>query len=410
MTTLNVEHNLNDDELFKAIISLSKSAGLEERVSESLAKALPACDCPKEPKDPVVLQLKKQMHGFWLQARQGIFESVDKIFAGERSWLDMFKGKPATLYPDGPLSPEQIKALQQAIQDRFDYIASEIDGDRIPDRLTLRRWKKQGIIADNVSASDFAATIPGSSRVIRNAFVFGRLHLAIEKGGSYDDILKVAISAPLTAPDQYAVKVAEQQAASYISSFGESLSQDVVSLALSRNRKIIHDMAVKFHKNELPITKLNGFADDKYASTWQEFKSELYHALDDRARDWDRIAFYEVYDAKRYGEALRLLADFGPGQLVYKSPLTTACAQCKQLYLNGNIPRLYRLSDMISYGNNIGRKPMPTRGGVVVSEERPDGAETLKAVAGLVHPYCECQGPMIFTGMEWWADEAVRPA
>lgn len=406
MTTLDIQHNLNEDELFKAIVSLAKSAGLEERVSESLNKSLPSCDCPKEPKDPIVLQLKNQFDNSWLLAKQGIVEAVDKILIGERSWLDIFKAKPATIYPDGPLTKEQIQAIQQAIRDRFDFIASTLDSDFTPDQLTLRRWKKQGIISSNVSTSDFAASIPGTARVIRNAFVFGRLNLAIEKGArSYDDILKIALSAPLSTPDQYAVQVAEKQAASYISQFGESLSKDVVSLALKRNRQIIHDMAVKFHKHELKAVKLNSFADDKIATTWQEFKSELYHVMDDKSRDWGRIAFYEIYDAKRYGEGLGLLAKYGPEQLVYKTPMTTACAQCKYLYLNGNIPRLFRLTDMLGYGNNIGRKPMPTRGGVVVSDGRADGEETLKPVAGLVHPWCQCEGVFVYTGMEWWADQ-----
>jgi hypothetical protein len=268
---LNVEHNLTEDELFKAIVSLAKSSGLQERVHESLAKALPGCDCTeKEPRDPVIKELKRRTFDvFWQEARTGIADTVEKILTGDHdsSWLDLFKAKPARVYPSGPLTREQVQAIQQAIRDRFNYIAATLDSDYRPDDLTLRRWKKQGIVDTSVTASDFAATIPGSLRAVKNAFVFGRMHLAIEKGArTYDDILRVALTAPLTKPDTYAVQVAEQQAAKYVTQFGEHLATETVNLALAKNRQIVKDMTIKLHQHTLKQVPLNDFAEEKHVA------------------------------------------------------------------------------------------------------------------------------------------------
>jgi hypothetical protein len=98
------------------------------------------------------------------------------------------------------------------------------------------------------------------------------------------------------------------------------------------------------------------------------------------------------------------MADGNVDKYVYKRPMPTACAQCKYLYLmpDGVTPRLFKLSEMISNGTNVGRKPHPTKGGKVVPGGRVDGQETLKAVAGLVHPWCACMGPYTATGYERW--------
>lgn len=406
---LNIEHNLTDDQLFKAIVALAKSASLEERVVTSLEKALPG-QGPRVPADPLVMETCERFAGLYEDAVAGIMADIDAIVAGKRSALDLFKAKAAKAVPEGPLTKEQIRAIQQAIRDRFNFIASSMEGDFNPDEVALKRWKKLGLVADNVSSADFVASIPATGRLVRNAFIFGRFHLAIEHGGkSYNEILKLALSLPLTKPDHHAVAIAEQQAASYITQFGEHLATDAANVALKRNRKLVHDMAVKFHEHRLGATRLNEEAPERTVDTWQGLKSELYHTMDDRARDWDRIAYCETYDAKRQGEALALLDKYGAGQLVYKSPLTSACAQCKHLYLTAaNTPKLYLLKDMLALGNNVGRKPLPTKAGQVVATERPDGAEGYQAVAGLVHPWCECGGPFPATGMEWWFETSAE--
>ena len=138
--------------------------------------------------------------------------------------------------------------------------------------------------------------------------------------------------------------------------------------------------------------------------TWQGFASELHHTLEDKARDWQRVSFYELGDAEKQGEAHRMLQENGPDVLVYKMPMTTACQFCIWAYrlADGKTPRLFKLQDLLRNGCNIGRKGHSTKGGKVVEGGRTDGAETIKPVAGLMHPWCQCGGPYVATGYEPW--------
>jgi len=100
---------------------------------------------------------------------------------------------------------------------------------------------------------------------------------------------------------------------------------------------------------------------------------------------------------------MQILEQHGPKQLVYKMPLPTACAQCKHLYLEEDgTPRIFDLAELVGNGMNIGRKAHPVRSGEVVPGGREDGQETLKAVAGLVHNFCQCLGPYPLTTHEPW--------
>ncbi|MGE3551170.1 MAG: hypothetical protein AB7I29_14875, partial [Geobacter sp.] len=190
------------------------------------------------------------------------------------------------------------------------------------------------------------------------------------------------------------------------------LATKIGQLAIKKRNDAIRQMAIDYHAGRLKRTvrdeelkrEAGEEIPERYVENWQQLKSELYHTLDEKDRDLDRVAYYEITDAQKQGQAAQLLADGNVDKLVYKRPLPTACAQCKHLYLmpDGVTPRLFKLSDMISNGANIGRKPHPTKGGKVVPGGRADGQETLKAVAGLVHPWCACGGPYTATGYESW--------
>jgi len=77
MKSLAIEHNLTEDELFKAVISLAKSADLQERVHDSLEKAMTVG--PVEPSDPEVAYLKKKFRQLFSDAITGIMSDLDAI-------------------------------------------------------------------------------------------------------------------------------------------------------------------------------------------------------------------------------------------------------------------------------------------------------------------------------------------
>lgn len=401
---LAIEHNLNADEIYQAVMALIKSNGLDYEVHECLVKAV--VDGPKQAKDPVIAEMISRFSAEFEKALQWVQEFVHDYLKNERK-PKLFVKAVGEQWPTGPLTKEQLQDIQQAIRNRFGYIVSSMESDFTPDKATLKQWQQMGIIGHDVTAADFA--INTGAHLIRNAFVFGRMQSAITQGAvSYEDIIRIASTAPITAADQFAIQIAEQQAGAYITGIGEDLAVEAAKLAAKTGREIIHDMTVGYHKQELSAIKLNDAAADKIVSTWKGFSSELYHTMQDKTRDWDRVAYCEITDTAKQGQAAGLLADLGSEQMVYKMPMPTACPQCRALYLNvAGVPKLFKLSEMISWGNNIGRKPMPVKGGVA-SGTRPDGDPTYKPVVGIVHPYCQCQGPFPFTGHEWFADQVDK--
>lgn len=408
MTTLAVKHNLQPEELQKAITALAESSGIADQVVEALQKAKACDDTPKTPSEPAMRELYQRFQAEFHKATTWIVDdALPRI-------LEDHIEKAAAPLPR-PLTKEEIRNILQAVRDRFEFVAAQMQTTYTPPLDLLDRWKTEGLIGQDVTAENFAliASDP-EAKLIHNAFCFGRLHQAMAQGKTYAEIMRLALTLPLQKPDLAAIAVAEQQTATYITAMGDHLATEAGRLMAAKNRAIIQQMAIDYHKHDLRAKVLDEAAKreaglaipERPVDTWRGFSSELYHTMEDKVRDWDRVAFYEIYDAKGQGQAIDMIEKLGAEQLVYKRPLPTACPQCRHLYLeeDGTTPKLFRVGDLLRNGNNVGRKPHPVRGGEVVPGGRPDGQETLRATAGLIHPWCACVGPVVYTGQEPWAN------
>ena len=401
---LKISHNLTNDQLQKAVLGLVSAQGIEAEVADALLKAAGcSCDGPKEPRDAPTRELLRQFRHQYGLAAIDIKQAVERRLQG----AELIK----SIGPTRPLTKEEIADLLQVVKDRFGFIAAQIQGDYTPPQDLLSRWQAEGWIAPDVTPQDFVLAVAADTRVIHNAFLFGRAWQAVEQGDSFAEIMKLAATMPLLTPDVHAIAIAEQQTANYITALGDDTAKLAGEIIAERNRTIIRSMAIDFHEQRLHAKVLDrekkealGIAiPERPVNTWQGFSSELYHAMDDKSRDWDRVAFFEITDAQKQGQAMQILEQHGPQQLVYKMPLPTACAQCKHLYLEEDgTPKVFTLAELIGNGMNIGRKAHPVRSGEVVPGGREDGQETLKAVAGLVHPNCQCLGPYPLTTYEPW--------
>lgn len=397
MATLNVEHNLSEQELKKAIIGLTVSGGLEGEVMEVLTKACTCDEAGKEPRAPAMKGLFYLFRREYAKATEWILQYVDEVLSEPMQKAEGFLCRP--------LTANEIKQVQTAIRERFHYILAQMAPDQyqVTDDV-LNRWKALGIIDRTVTPATFAMSVTTEGQLIHNAFLFGKLLESVEDGQTFDEVMKAAKELPLLKPDLNAIAVAEQQTGNYISAFGDDLAKEFGQLATAQNRDIVQKMAVDFHSKKLHATDATGEETSQLVETWQGFSSELAGKFNDYERDWDRIAFFEINDAKGQGRGLDLMEKHGTGAIVYKMPLPTACPQCRYLYMMPDgTPRLFKLSEMLSWGNNIGRKPLPVKGGVVADNMRTDGTEPLKPVSGQVHPFCQCTGPHLFTGHEVWA-------
>ena len=398
MSELVIEHNLEGEELQKAIVSLARESGLVEDIVKSLKEE--KAHVPRVPSHPATKELYRRFQALfgesveWVEGYLNTFFTERLKKAEEDDELEKAE-KPF----EHALSKEEIRTIQEAIKDRFGFVAAQMESvDFEPSIEVLKRWKELGFIDKSVTPKAFAVAMSSEKKLVQNAFLFGRLYQAVEKGKSFDEVMKLALEMPLIKPDVHAIAVAEQQTANFITAFGDGLSKEFGQAASARNREIVRKMAIDYHGHEL---KREG---GRLVDNWQGFSSELATKFQDHERDWDKIAFYELGDARRQGQGMELLETFGPDQLVYKMPLPTACEQCIHLYVNPDgTPKLFKLAEMLKHGNNIGRKPYPVSSGMVSSNSRVDGAETLKPVAGLVHPWCSCMGPYAYTGYESWA-------
>lgn len=315
------------------------------------------------------------------------------------------------------MTPEQLRRLQQAITDRYEYIAAQMEEGYQPDSAQLMRWQRLGLVPEHITPETFALSVPPEMHMLRNAFVLGRMAEAVEQGESFDQVMHLALQMPLKKPDLAAIAMAEQHAGIYIRNFAGDVATEAGKLWAKEQGERVRQMAIDFHRQTLHAKVLDQAAKEalgeeipeKIASSWQQFASELHHSMEDKARDWQRIAYYELNNSEKQGQAHRLLED-DPDKLVYKVPLHTACAQCKNSYLlsDRKTPKLFRLQELMANGTNIGRKAHPTKGGKVVPGGRPDGAEAVKPVCGLMHPWCACLGPYEATGYEPFLTEKQK--
>lgn len=403
MPRLEVEHNLCRGHLKVALVELAKSEGLTDEVAEALLKAI-RDDSPKEPRNPALARLLWEARGLYEEALDWIEHFIDARLRVTRTKRIAAFLKKAAMYKEGPLTAAEIREIQEAIEARFAFLAAQVQSEPLPPALPeLDRWKKLGLVDKDVTAANFGQNV-GGKKLFRNAFVYGRLSGAIERGKGFKDVLEMALSMPLLKPDKFAIAAAEQSAGMYITAFGQGLSKEAAQAMIAKNKAIVRAMALKFYERDLAATR-GAPGPAAGVESWQDFARELrLQFADDPNRDWDRVAWYELHDAEAVGRAHRLLEQVGPAGMVYKRPRPTACPQCKFLYLTPEgKPRLFSLREMLGYGNNIGRKPMPVKGGEVVAETRDDGADTLKPVVGQVHPWCQCEPVRAFTGLEPWA-------
>jgi len=105
--------------------------------------------------------------------------------------------------------------------------------------------------------------------------------------------------------------------------------------------------------------------------------SDIGHRTGDWAKDLGRIVDTEMNNIFQKGRAVQIAeSNKGKDPLVYKDVFDQACRHCIHLYLTrglGSEPRVFRLSELIANGTNIGRK-----------------VGDWKATIGGVHPWCRC--------------------
>lgn len=168
----------------------------------------------------------------------------------------------------------------------------------------------------------------------------------------------------------------------------EQTKEDIVNL-LGKNRARLTRTTTDYLKYKMNLID-TVFPNEKMPNNW--YASELRKVTKDSRQDWDMVIRSELMNNRLEGEAKALLDGTSPysnkkGEtLVFKRPNPDACKHCKRLYLekDGITPKVFKLTDLMANGNNIGLK---------VADWKP--------TLGIVHPHCQCQLSVMPDNMEF---------
>jgi len=229
--------------------------------------------------------------------------------------------------------------------------------------------------------------------IIEHAFLFGILAEAIgddrAKKMSYANFKKFLASGnfiPLTEEEEFALQTVKQRAYTDITNLGNRMRTSLSNSALRNNQqqsllvqKIIQKKTIKAVELRLGARGL---------------AADLANTSKDWEVDWLRIAYYLTHEAYNSGRAQSILKQYGSDAEVYFDVFPGACHKCKELFLTDpenpdSIPIVYKLSDIIANGNNIGRKV----------------ADWLPTISP-IHPYCRCIINHKKPGFDW--DDELR--
>jgi len=261
------------------------------------------------------------------------------------------------------LTRSQLKKIEAIIRKRFRAFSYRTLGRRALTEEELEDLKSQGLL-------------PASTReYIADGVTIGKISAALgpmtARGLSYDQILEMLKRMhPQTGIEKKAIEYATDHAGQYI----QGLEDDMV-----------RDVRLGATKNSIEVLRQEVSNAIKERVTPSQLKSNLFTLIDNRGRDWQRIASTELQNAIQHGiyHEIRESTEQGDHALCYKRPAPNACKHCKRLYLDSEgKPKIFRLKDLIV--SNVGRK-----------------AANWKPCIEATHPWCGCQLFMLPKGHEF---------
>lgn len=228
--------------------------------------------------------------------------------------------------------------------------------------------------------------------IIEHAFLFGILAEAIGDKrakkmnyAQFQTFLKSGGFIPLTDEEEFALNQMKNRAFNDITNLGARMRNAVSNSVVRNNQQqavVVVNMIRQKTINALQL---------------RQSATQLAATLADTSKDWEvdwlRIAYYLTHEAYNSGRAQGILRNHGANAEVYFDVYPKACKECKELFLTDpddldSEPIVFKLSDIIANGNNIGRKK-----------------DNWKPTISPVHPYCRCTINYKNPDMEWDAEK-----
>jgi hypothetical protein len=270
------------------------------------------------------------------------------------------------------LTKAQLEKIETLIRQRFLGFTYEALGERALTREELEELKRAGLLRGNVR------------NLVAEGYTLGKVVASLEdeagRSLTYEQAKRAALKmTPMTEVEKRSIEWAQDHAGQYIKGLSDDMVKEVRASAARTASSAIRAVQDKIAE---------AIRDRKTVS---ELRTSLFDAIDDRARDWQRVAFTEMNESIQRGiyQEIRRNSPVGSDQLVFKRPNPDACKHCKRVYLedDGVTPKVFRLSELED--NNYGKKAA-------------DWGPTI----GSVHPWCQCQLQVVPEGYGFVKNEA----
>lgn len=216
----------------------------------------------------------------------------------------------------------------------------------------LSPYQKQILKQYGVDPDDFSKSISNIDR----SFYFGMLAQTLGSNKSFnvkkkdfDKWFENELKKPLSTQKSKALEYLKNRTFTDITGLGNRFSTKVSNSILTSSQKQTEKIRKKIKKKTIEAVSKN--------DSISELAGELRRMTEDWGRDFSRISDYVMQEAYGVGRAQQILEDYGNDAEVYKQTFPGVCKHCEKNYgTPGLEPIVYKLSDLISNGNNIGRK------------------------------------------------------
>lgn len=283
-----------------------------------------------------------------------------------------------------PLSPEELAHVRDLIRQGFAALAVRLYGaDSIPKDLL-----DEAIKAGKITQAEIDEMRPRG--VAGDAYLLGYethanpAQTARERPEEFnaraDDI-----HAGLSDWERRMARQARMKGAQYVVGLGNKVADDFTTTLISSDneqarearRVIAEETATAIEAGE----------------SWRRLRGTLGETLgEDWARDLHRIAATEIMAAVNAGIADAIEEQEGHTAQIAVIPHQGACETCRDFYLEGGKPRIFRLGDLPPHGANF-KKPKAQW----VACQPPS------------HPWCGCSLTQVPDGWEFDDDWVLRP-
>jgi hypothetical protein len=232
------------------------------------------------------------------------------------------------------------------------------------------------LLSYGVKLDDITSDIPLYDRM----YYFGRLTGILRENQSktidYANFLKFVTTGQyisLTKQEQFQLDIAKRKTYTYLKGLKNKVKGEVEQTILSKMN----------YEHTIKESLITGVEKRKSISA---IVSDIGHKLGTWKNDYGRIVETEMNNIFLEGRAMEYSRN-GEDPLVYKQVFELACRHCIEKYLSNGIgskPRVFKLSELIKNGTNIGKKVK-------------DWVATLYGL----HPFCRCLLRKIPRGYEW---------